>query len=125
VQRKKSFIVVLIMSIFGLTAGAQIPDFLGIKKTSAAFTLDSKPNSAAAMVYFQSPRMDLHSLLAAPFTVKGSPAEMLHGDFYSQHLGFVCKKEWQFEKTTHIPFRFRLGSLEYCNFLEGKNSGIR
>ncbi|MCW3092257.1 MAG: hypothetical protein JWN83_1701 [Chitinophagaceae bacterium] len=41
-------------------------------------------------------------------------------DYYTQHFGIICKKELAFEKATKIPFRFRLGSLQQCNYLEEK-----
>ncbi len=34
--------------------------------------------------------------------------------------GIICQKEWKLEKTTGVPFRFRLGSLEYVDRLEAK-----
>ena len=41
--------------------------------------------------------------------------------FYASQLGFVCKQEIKMDKITKLPFRFRLGSVEDCNRLEGKN----
>lgn len=42
-------------------------------------------------------------------------------NLYYLQSGFFCKREWEFEKAMHIPFRFRLGSLAECNAMEGKN----
>ena len=51
---------------------------------------------------------------------------LLTPDYYMDNLSFFCRKEWQIEKATSIPFRFRLGSLDYTNYLEQKpNSGFR
>jgi len=53
-------------------------------------------------------------------SLRKSPVKILPPDHYVKGLGFFCKKELQLEKVTKIPFRFRLGSLEYTDQLEGK-----
>ena len=49
----------------------------------------------------------------------------LQNKFDIQKLSFFCQKEWQFEKVTSIPLRFRLGSVEYTNYLEQKPNASR
>lgn len=41
-------------------------------------------------------------------------------NYYTQQLGIICRKELEIEKATKIPLRFRVGSLQQCNYLEGK-----
>ncbi len=53
-------------------------------------------------------------------SLKSAPVKILPPDHYVKGLGFFCKKELQLEKATKIPFRFRLGSVEYTDQLEGK-----
>ena len=61
--------------------------------------------------------------LPAPISLNAIPVKTLPQNFYISQIGFFCTKELQVEKLTKIPFRFRLGSVQYTDALEGKNNG--
>jgi hypothetical protein len=52
----------------------------------------------------------------------GSPTPFLSPGYYASQLGFFCKQEIKLQKTAKIPFKFRLGSVEDCDRMEGKFS---
>ncbi len=54
--------------------------------------------------------------------IKNSPIYALPENYYSSNLGFFCKKELQFQKAVKLSVKFRLGTVEYCNAIEGKNN---
>jgi len=53
--------------------------------------------------------------------IKTVPIRLLPQDYYTTNLGFFCKKEIQVQKTIKLPVKFRLGSVAYCDAIEGKN----
>jgi hypothetical protein len=44
---------------------------------------------------------------------------------YTSTLGFFCQKEIQIQKLTSLPIYFRLGSLQYVNYLEQKPNAVK
>lgn len=54
------------------------------------------------------------------FNFKPTLKQPLSADYATQHYGFFCRQELLLDKKTVIPFRFRLGSMQECNRLEGK-----
>ena len=55
-------------------------------------------------------------------TSKQFSLRVLPSDYYSSNVGFFCKKELQLQDALKIPLRFRLGSVAYCDAMEGKNN---
>src|ERR1700677_2102663 len=61
----------------------------------------------------------LHSYipLNSAGSLNGQP--VIPPDFYTRHFGFFCRQELKMQQE-HIPVSFRLGSMDYCNWLEQK-----
>ncbi len=51
---------------------------------------------------------------------KQNQSTAIKPDFYSSHMSLFCKEELKLEKQFHTPVIFRLGSVEYNNWLEQK-----
>ena len=65
---------------------------------------------------FKNIKLSPNSGTASPyFNISAIPA-----NFYAKNLSFFCRQEWKLEKATKIAFKFRLGSVEQCDWLEGK-----
>lgn len=57
-----------------------------------------------------------------PDSLKYFSIRMLPANYYAANLGFFCKKEIQIQKAIKLPVKFRLGTVEYTDKLEGKNN---
>jgi hypothetical protein len=55
---------------------------------------------------------------------KKTSLKVLPHNFYIQHVGFICKKEFQLQKKLSLPLYIRLGSKETVDRMEGKNNVI-
>ena len=117
-ERKITFIVAVLSIVFlGNVKAQQADSFFGKKIHFSQLA----PKNGPAILEMKTKDFSANQLKVSPVVFdKNMPIASLSGDYYKNHLGFFCTKEYKLEKATGIPLRFRLGSLEYCNRLEGK-----
>lgn len=56
-------------------------------------------------------------------SLKNLPLRVIASNHYSSNLPFFCKQELQIQKLVKVPVKFRIGSVEEVDKLEGKHSG--
>ena len=118
-ERRFYFVVVLIFlfngEIFAQEKNVEnFPEFKTILPLKDHFSQEKKRNIRALLKQDQ-------SVFSNSTFFSGRPLSFLQPNIPQT---FFCKKEWQFEKATSIPLRFRLGSLEYTDYLEKKPNAI-
>jgi hypothetical protein len=132
VQRIFFYVVVLIFLFNGEILAQEknvekFPVFAKKYIISKGFSVLSSQSSFDKMNAVKHPEMALKwvSLASSDFSSYSSFNAPVARNFYSQHLPFFCRKELQIEKATSIPLRFRLGSLQYTDYLEQKPNALR
>ena len=123
-QRPYQFLVVLLLILpVTIFSQQQIPRIGQNSPHRLSFSEDIRGkkfqnNTVTSYVFFNNGSLYrvAHGVTdETPFTIG-----IIKSNLTIQNLPFFCKEEYRFEKTTSIPLRVRLGSLDYVNKLEGK-----
>jgi hypothetical protein len=99
--------LIAIFFLCGLFSSAQVP-----------YSIKSLSNKVQKQLLFK-PAFTVQNLSYTALNIS-KPFAVISPNYYTQHFGIMCKKELALEKAIKIPFRFRLGSVQQCNYLEGK-----
>ena len=93
--------------------------------TTPAFKKRENPGLSIFNYKFNKPNTAPATINKPSVVLKPIISFLISPDYYTQNFGFFCKKELQLERVTRITFKFRLGSVQQCDWMEGKlNSGI-
>ena len=125
---KKAKILFFCMIFVGCAASGQQP-FNRKVSVNAVFTSKAACNfNAISLNYFHKPALKHLNLVKfnedALNHTNTVSCSIVSADYYTRNFGFFCKKELGFEKATKIPLRFRLGSLQYNDYLERKPNSV-
>lgn len=129
-QRGFCFVVVLVLFFCGEIFSQSNPAFLRLPVDYRQLKKSQSENSFSPGISSVIIVKKFKKIIAVPlktasnFLYSPAPYSVLPASYYCNGLGFFCKKEIQFEKATSIPFRFRIGSIDYVDYLEQKPNAV-
>ena len=129
-QRFRIFLVVLLLMFTTKFFGQNIPQKTYIGITIQEILTRSNKNQS---MYESIKRKPNFILVANTCIVENSiannPKITTHPYYLKNFLvlneGILCIMEYKFQRATAIPLRFRLGSLDYTNYLEQKPNALK
>jgi hypothetical protein len=121
-QRSHKIIVVLLFFSLPLFAASQI--VTGQPQNNAKLRLGPFPglggsNHLLSLKYVNNSFVQVGKPLGYN---QGSMFPLVKGS-YAVSLGFFCRQELKMDRMNFIPLRFRLGSVDYTDHMEGKFGG--
>src|SRR5580765_190030 len=117
-QRVYQFLVVLMLILPArIFSQQQMPLFAQktphIKSPGIFKARENQNNSHPSYPFINNELLRPFTLSPFPFRMEG--IEVINPNFTIRNLPFFCKKEFLFERSTSVPLRVRLGSLDYVN----------
>jgi hypothetical protein len=107
-----------------------IPFFLSAQQKAGVYKFSPQYVKASTFNFFSldyiAPQRASLSVMGINYPVSAVVSKFsLPQKYYVQSLGFFCRQEYRFEKNTSVPLRFRLGSLDYTNYIEQKPNSLK
>ena len=120
-QRQISFLVVWLTMFSCIWVSGQNPYPLRMKKEFSNLLLPGPAAYPLGINTVHTGNSEVRREVLFAGSAGFAKSYAVPSDVYFTQSGVMCKMEWKLEKASHIPFRFRLGSLADCNALERKH----
>jgi len=121
---KKAKILFFCMIFVGETITAQ-KNTLKFDPINTNFHYANHSKSIYKIVFSSTATLQQNAGINTSINFPISPFSIISPNYYSQNFGFFCKKELQIEKVTKLPIKIRLGSVQQCDWMEGKLNAVR
>lgn len=129
-QRFVSFLVVWLLMFNGKIFGQETPLFvekkitLPLYKMTGALGNIQPPKVSYETLVIEELEKHIPSLIAIDCGSGKLIITPLRLPLYKSTIGMMCKAELVLDKIIKVPLRFRLGSLDYVNWMERKPNAV-